>query len=51
MFFNSLGGAISISIAQNVFTNTLVHSVSKHAPGVDPATVAGVGATGLRGAI
>ncbi|KAI5119573.1 hypothetical protein M0805_006458 [Coniferiporia weirii] len=48
MFFNSLGGAISISIAQNVFTNTLVKEVPKYTTGVDPAVVASSGATILR---
>ncbi len=29
IFFNSLGGAISISIAQNIFSNTLVKELPK----------------------
>lgn len=51
MFFNSLGGAISISIAQNVFTNTLIGSVPKHTTGVDPYLVSSSGATQLRGIV
>ena len=48
MFFNSLGGAISISIAQNVFSNTLVQEVPKHSTGVDPFLIIASGATQLR---
>jgi hypothetical protein len=29
IFFNSLGGAIAISIAQNIFSNTLVKELPK----------------------
>ncbi|OAK95148.1 MFS general substrate transporter [Phaeosphaeriaceae sp. SRC1lsM3a] len=48
MFFNSLGGAISISIAQNIFVNSLKREVPKHAPGLDPQIVLGAGATFVR---
>ncbi|KAI5205377.1 putative major facilitator superfamily transporter [Aureobasidium subglaciale] len=48
IFFNSLGGAISISIAQNIFANTLVKDIIKNAPGVDPAAVISAGATHVR---
>ncbi|KAH8117631.1 MFS general substrate transporter [Phellopilus nigrolimitatus] len=48
MFFNSLGGAISISIAQNVFTNTLVEAVPRYTTGVDPALIVSSGATHIR---
>lgn len=48
MFFNSLGGAIAISIAQNVFSNTLVQEVPKHTTGVNPALIVATGATTLR---
>jgi hypothetical protein len=30
IFFNSLGGAIAISIAQNIFSNTLVKELPKY---------------------
>jgi hypothetical protein len=30
IFFNSLGGAIAISIAQNIFSNTLVKELPRH---------------------
>ncbi|KAI4748474.1 putative major facilitator superfamily transporter [Aureobasidium sp. EXF-12298] len=48
IFFNSLGGAISISIAQNIFANTLVKDIIKNAPGVNPAVVISAGATHVR---
>ena len=48
MFFNSLGGAISISIAQNIFSNSLEKELVKYAPGVNPATVIAAGATHFR---
>ncbi|CAD0107304.1 unnamed protein product [Aureobasidium uvarum] len=48
IFFNSLGGAISISIAQNIFANTLVKDIIRNAPGVNPAAVIAAGATHVR---
>ena len=48
MFFNSLGGAISIPIAQNLFSNALRTELVKYAPGVNPATVIAAGATHIR---
>lgn len=48
IFFNSLGGAISISIAQNIFSNALVKQLPIHAPDVDPRAVIAAGATHIR---
>ncbi|KZP14861.1 MFS general substrate transporter [Athelia psychrophila] len=48
MFFDSLGGAISISLAQSIFSNALAKELPKYAPGVSVAQVVGAGATGLR---
>ncbi|KAJ7580957.1 major facilitator superfamily domain-containing protein [Mycena floridula] len=48
MFFNSLGGAVSISIAQNIFSNELVKAIPKYAPEVDASLVLSAGATHLR---
>ncbi|KAH8727631.1 major facilitator superfamily domain-containing protein [Phaeosphaeriaceae sp. PMI808] len=48
LFFNSLGGALSISIAQNIFVNTLGKEIPKYAPGFDAKIIAAVGATNLR---
>ncbi|OCL11666.1 MFS transporter [Glonium stellatum] len=47
-FFNSLGGAIAISIAQNIFVNSLTRDIPRLAPGVDAKTVIGAGATHIR---
>lgn len=47
IFFNSLGGAIAISIAQNIFVNGLAHNIPKFST-VDPSLVVNVGATHLR---
>lgn len=48
IFFNSLGGAVSISIAQNIFTNGLKANLPKYAPSVSAETVIKAGATYLR---
>ncbi|OQV01311.1 hypothetical protein CLAIMM_06692 [Cladophialophora immunda] len=48
IFFNSLGGAISISIAQNIFSNTLVKEIPKYTHGVNPQTIIMAGATHIR---
>lgn len=48
IFFNSLGGAISISIAQNIFSNTLVKQIPQHTTGVDPWVIVAAGATHVR---
>jgi len=48
IFFNSLGGAISISIAQNIFSNGLKTNLPKYAPDVSAETVINAGATYLR---
>jgi hypothetical protein len=47
IFFNSLGGAIALSISSNIFTNTLVKEIPKYAPGIQPSQVVNVGATDL----
>ncbi|KAH7323762.1 major facilitator superfamily domain-containing protein [Rhexocercosporidium sp. MPI-PUGE-AT-0058] len=51
IFFNSLGGAISISIAQNIFSNGLKANLPKYAPGVNATTVVRAGATYLKNVI
>jgi len=48
IFFNSLGGAVSISIAQNIFQNGLYEKVPVYAPGISPQAVVTAGATYLR---
>ena len=48
IFFNSLGGAFSISIAQNIFSNTLIKEIPKHTTGVNSAMIVAAGATHIR---
>jgi hypothetical protein len=51
MFFNSLGGAIAISIAQNIFVNSLAREIPKYAPGLDPSIVINAGATYVKNVV
>ncbi|RDW85813.1 hypothetical protein BP5796_04138 [Coleophoma crateriformis] len=48
IFFNSLGGAVSISVAQNIFANGLKTNIPIYAPEVSAAEVISAGATHLR---
>ena len=48
VFFNTMGGAIGVSIAQNVFSNSLKREIPKHTTGVDPAAIIVAGATRFR---
>ncbi|KAK3631965.1 MFS sugar transporter [Elasticomyces elasticus] len=48
MFSQTLGGALFISVAQNVFTNTLLSNLKKVVPGLDPAVIMATGATSLK---
>jgi MFS family permease len=45
IFFNSLGGAIAVSVAQNIFVNGLVKQIPIYAPDVDPLVIFNAGAT------
>jgi hypothetical protein len=51
IFSNSLGGAVSISMAQNVFSNGLYKNIPKYAPDIPVQIVVTAGATSLRKAI
>ncbi|GAB1197136.1 hypothetical protein APSETT444_006426 [Aspergillus pseudonomiae] len=51
MFSQTLGGALFVSIAQNVFQNQLRKNILARAPEVDVAKVVGAGATMLRQAV
>ncbi|KAJ7197012.1 major facilitator superfamily domain-containing protein [Mycena pura] len=51
MFLQTLGGALFVSVGQNVFTNKLGSGLARRVPGVDPAIVLSAGATSLRGLI
>ncbi|GME30030.1 MFS general substrate transporter [Neofusicoccum parvum] len=47
-FFNSLGSGISISVAENIFSNTLVKGLEQDVHGINPEVVVAAGATGVR---
>lgn len=51
MFFQSLGGAISISIAQNIFINSLSREIPKYVPDLDPRIVINAGATYVKNVV
>ncbi|CAD0105963.1 unnamed protein product [Aureobasidium uvarum] len=51
MFFQTLGGALFISVGQNVFTNKLVSGLKAAVPDLNPAIVLQTGATELKNAI
>ncbi|RKU40632.1 hypothetical protein DL546_001366 [Coniochaeta pulveracea] len=51
VFVQTLGGALFVSIAQNVFSNKLVHYVTEYVPGIDPKVVFATGATSIQTAI
>lgn len=48
VFFQSLGGALFLSVGQNIFTNELLKGIVANVPGVDPQLVITSGATSLR---
>lgn len=46
MFAQTLGGALFICVAQNIFSNKLVSNIAAaHIPGIDPISVISLGAT------
>lgn len=51
MFFQTLGGALFISVAQNVFTNKLIDNLASTVPDLDSGLVLRTGATELKNAI
>ena len=51
IFAQTLGGALFISIAQNVFTNKLATGLAKSVPGLNPSIVLDTGATNLKNAV
>ncbi|KAJ7667073.1 putative MFS multidrug transporter [Mycena rosella] len=50
MFMQTLGGALFVSVGQNVFTNKLVSGLAQ-VPGVNSAIVLSAGATSLRNSV
>ncbi len=51
MFAQTLGGALFISVGQNVFTNQLLKNLRTVVPDLDPAIVLRTGATELKNAV
>jgi EmrB/QacA subfamily drug resistance transporter len=48
MFMQAFGGAVFISVGQNVFNNTLLKGIRSYAPKVNPDIILHIGATDLR---
>ncbi|KAI4261784.1 MAG: hypothetical protein L6R42_003024 [Xanthoria sp. 1 TBL-2021] len=51
IFIQTFGGALFISVAQNIFTNRLVSNLVADVPSIDPALVLQIGATNLKKAV
>ena len=50
-FSMTLGGALFVSVGQNIFTNRLLTNLAVSVPSLDPATILSTGATSLRNAV
>ncbi|OAP56030.1 hypothetical protein AYL99_10182 [Fonsecaea erecta] len=48
MFMQTFGGALFVSVAQNIFNNRLMSEIPKQAPHINPAIILHVGATSLK---
>ena len=48
MFMQTFGGALFVSVAQNIFNNRLISEIPKQAPGVNPQIILHTGATSLK---
>jgi hypothetical protein len=51
MFCQTFGGALFVSVAQNVFNNLLIKQITQNLSGVDPSIILRVGATNLKNAV
>lgn len=51
MFSQTFGGALFVSVAQNVFNNRLIKEIVLEAKGLDPNLILHVGATSLKDAV
>jgi len=51
IFVQTLGGALFVSIGQNVFSNKLVQGLKEYAPNIDPTIVLNTGATSIQQSI
>ena len=50
-FSMSLGGALFVSVGQNIFTNRLLTNIAAGVPSLNPSTILNTGATSLRNAV
>ncbi|EXJ96431.1 hypothetical protein A1O1_01557 [Capronia coronata CBS 617.96] len=48
MFMQTFGGALFVSVGQNIFNNRLITEIPKYVPGLDPSIILHVGATSLK---
>lgn len=48
LVYQLVSGAISVSLAQSIFTNVLLKKLPEFAPSIDPASVIAIGASKLR---
>jgi len=48
IFLQTLGGALFVSVGQNIFSNKLVEGLKQYAPGIDPNIVLSTGATSIQ---
>ncbi|KAJ6615512.1 major facilitator superfamily domain-containing protein [Mycena sp. CBHHK59/15] len=51
MFLQTMGGALFVSVAQNIFENKLVSGLARDVPSVDPSIILRAGATSLKDAV
>lgn len=51
MFAQTLGGALFVSVAQNIFSNLLIQNLTRAAPSVPPSLVTSTGAIDLKNVI
>ncbi|KAL8756670.1 MAG: hypothetical protein Q9184_004429, partial [Pyrenodesmia sp. 2 TL-2023] len=51
MFSQTVGGAVFVSVAQNVFTNELLKELRQTVPQIDAGLITSVGATAIRQAV
>lgn len=48
IFVQTLGGALFVSVGQNIFSNKLVEGLKEFAPQIDPSVVLNIGATSIQ---
>ena len=48
IFAQTVGGAVGVAIGQSIFGQELTKGIIRHAPGIDPAFVIGLGASHIQ---